>query len=119
MDSFQFTWSVLVRFVLNDNGPDQATVQLGGAGSHHATRWQHMQVTLIEGKGGRKEGGGGRREGAQIGQRRKGRGDFLKVNGWESGLKKKAITVHETAFGLFIGHYGLRGRLDGLIIEKY
>lgn len=69
----------------NDNGPEQATVQLGGAGSHHATRWQHMQVKLIEGKGGRKQGGGGRREGAQIGQRRKGRGDFLKVNGWESG----------------------------------
>lgn len=100
----------------------QATVQLGGAVPHQATRWQHMQVKLIERKGGRtgrEEGRGGRKEGGSTNradEKREGR--FLKSQ-WLGVRIKKAITVHETASGLFIGHYGLRGRLDGLIIEKY
>lgn len=75
----------------------------------------------IDRRKGRKEGGRGRKEGGSSNRAEEKReGRFLKSQ-WLGVriLKKKAITVHETASGLFIGHYGLRGRLDGLIIEKY
>lgn len=74
----------------------------------------------IDRRKGRKEAGRGRKEGGSSNRAEEKReGRFLKSQWLGVRIKKKAITVHETASVLFIGHYGLRGRLDGLIIEKY